>query len=187
MKRVFVLLLLLISAVATAGTDMPKDSTYQLKVELTDQAGHTWPLSSRSGRVQLVSMFYTSCTMVCPMIVDTMQITDNALDEPSRARMDMLLVSFDPARDSVDALRQYAERRKLHAPAWTLARVSAQDARQLAALLGLQYRQLPGGDFNHSSELILLDAEGRLIARTSIIGRADPEFVAAVRKATAGP
>jgi protein SCO1/2 len=49
--------------------------------------------------------------------------------------------------------------------------------RQLAAVLGIQYRALPNGDFNHSTALILLDADGRLVARTTRLAGADPAFV----------
>ncbi|NMW25113.1 SCO family protein, partial [Rhodanobacter denitrificans] len=59
--------------------------------------------------------------------------------------------------------------------------------RQLSGVLGLQYRQLPDGEFNHSSELILLDADGRIAARTTRIGKLDPEFVEAIRKVAAQP
>lgn len=182
MKRLLVLLCLLLAGVAHAATTLPRDSIYQLNVGLTDQAGKTWPLSARQGHVQLVSMFYSSCTMVCPMIVDTLKLTQKAVDEADRDRIDLLLVSFDPARDSVEVLKQYAERRKLDAPRWTLARAEPAATRQLAALLGVQYRPLPDGDFNHSSELLLLDEDGRIVARTAIIGRLDPEFVQAVKK-----
>lgn len=56
------------------------------------------------------------------------------------------------------------------------------NTRKLAALLNIQYRELPSGDFNHTSVLILLDAEGRIVGRTSVIGEADPAFVKLVAK-----
>jgi len=57
--------------------------------------------------------------------------------------------------------------------------------RKLAAVLGIQYRQLDDGEFNHSSALILLDGEGRISARTERIGTIDPAFVEAITKALA--
>jgi protein SCO1/2 len=51
----------------------------------------------------------------------------------------------------------------------------------------VRYRKLANGEFNHSSELILLDAEGRVLARTDKLGGVpDPAFVAKVRQAVAG-
>ena len=187
MKRLYLgfLFALLLGGNAFAAAPLPADSVYQFDATLTNQDGQAQPFAARRGQVQLVSMIYTSCTMVCPMIVDTMKLTRQAVAEPGRDKLALLAVSFDPARDSVDALHRYATARKLDLRYWTLARPEPQDARPLAALFGLQYRQLPDGDFNHSSELILLDADGRIAARTTIIGRVDPTFVAAVDKTLA--
>ena len=181
MKRLLLTLLaLLLAAPVQAASPLPSDSIYQLSVPLTDQDGHVAPLAAGRGTPRIVSMFYTSCTMVCPMIIDTMKATRRAAGEP--ANLALLAVSFDPGHDSVDVLRRYAAAHQLDLRYWTLARTRPEDTRSLAALLGVQYRQLPGGDFNHSSELLLLDADGRIVARSSIIGRTDPDFVAAVRK-----
>lgn len=187
MKKLFALLGFLLLGSVQAATTLPADSVYQLDVKLTDQDGASWPLASRRGHVQLVSMFYSSCTMVCPMIVDTMKLTRNSVDEADRDGLRLLLISFDPARDDVTVLKHYAERRKLDAGSWTLARAEPAATRQLAALLGVQYRPLPDGDFNHSSELLLLDREGRIVARTTVIGRVDAPFVQAVQKALREP
>jgi protein SCO1/2 len=54
-------------------------------------------------------------------------------------------------------------------------------------VLGVRYRQLADGDFNHTSALLLLDADGRILARTEKLGGVpDPEFLAAVRQAASG-
>ena len=183
MKRLLPLLaMLLLFGSAKAATPLPGDSIYNVSVQLTDQDGHQQKLADRRGRPQLITMFYTSCQMVCPMIIDSMRLTRNALDAPARAQIDLLAVSFDPLRDDVATLHTYAERRKLDPHIWTLARAEPAQVRQLSGVLGLQYRQLPDKEFNHSSELILLDAEGRIAARTTRIGKLDPVFVEAIRK-----
>ena len=98
-----------------------------------------------------------------------------------------LLVSLDPARDDPAALRRVAEKRRLDPARWTLARTGAAGVRRTAAVLGIRYRALADGEFNHSSALVLLDGEGRVLARTEQLGaKADPVFVAAVRSALAG-
>lgn len=188
MKRLLLgMLLLLVAGHAVAEAPLPGASVYQLDVRLIDQAGHDWHWADRRGHVQVVSMFYTSCSMVCPMIVDTMKLTAQAVHAPGRVPLNLMLVSFDSARDTVPVLHEYSQRRQLPAPSWTLATTdSPSAARQLAAVLGLQYRQLPDGDFNHSSELILLDGEGRIVARTDVIGRVDPSFVRAIEQTLAG-
>ncbi|MGN6707102.1 MAG: SCO family protein [Rhodanobacter sp.] len=177
---VLALLAVLFGGRAAAAPPLPGDSVYNLPVQLTTQDGQQQMLAERRGRPQLVTMFYTSCQMVCPMIIDSLRLTRNALDPATRAKIDLLAVSFDPAKDDVPTLKSYAEKRKLDPRIWTLARAEPVQVRQLSGVLGLQYRQLPDGEFNHSSELILLDAEGRIAARTTLIGRLDPAFVKAI-------
>ena len=65
---------------------------------------------------------------------------------------------------------------------WTFARVSEAGVRKLAAVLNIQYRQLPDGEFNHSTVISLLDSEGRIAAQTSQMMRLDPEFLARLHK-----
>jgi protein SCO1/2 len=175
---------LLGASVASAANALPGDSVYQLDIALDAHDGSQQAFADRRGRPQLVTMFYSSCPMVCPMIIDSLRMTRQALDEDARKDLDVLAVSFDSERDDPATLRALAEKRKL-GDGWTLAHVSAADARALAAVLGIQYRQLPDGEFSHSSELVLLDREGRIAARTGIIGKPDPEFIAAVREVVA--
>ena len=182
MKNLLVFAAMLLAIPAWADSALPTDSIYQANITLTDQNGHQFTLVGRRGQVQLVSMLYTSCPMVCPMIVDTLKMTRKSVIADSSGEPRILAVSFDPERDDVATLRAFAARRNLNLEHWTLARAEAGDVRTLAALLKLQYRQLPDGNFNHSSELIALDRDGRIAARTTIIGRIDPAFVAKVKE-----
>lgn len=158
---------------------LPGDSLYQLDLPLTDQSGRTFALRTLRGRPQLVAMFYTSCRYVCPLIIDTAKATERALPAALVPRFDVLLVSIDPERDDVAALASVAKRRSLDATRWRLVRTESAHVRELAAALGIQYRQLTDGEFNHASVLTVLDAEGRIARQTRTLGNADPEFVAA--------
>lgn len=181
----FVLLTLTCSIAGAAAPELPGESIYRLPVALVDQDGHGFTLADRRGTPQLVSMFYTSCPYVCPLIIDTLRKTQRAVGQDSK--LQVLLVSFDPERDSPQRLHEVFLERKLDAASWTLARTEAPDVRKLAAVLDIQYRALANREINHSSALVLLDAEGRIVARTDKIGELDPEFVASVRKALQKP
>lgn len=172
-------------AVGAAGASLPGDSIYQLPVKLTDQDGKSFELSARCGQPTIVSMFYTSCQFVCPMLIETVQLTTAKLTPEERARISTLLVTFDPARDDVKALKSIADKRSLDPAGWTLARTDAASVRKFAAALGIQYRQLPDGEYNHSTVLVLLDGQGRVIARTNKVGALDPAFVKLVKETAA--
>ncbi|HUI94117.1 MAG TPA: hypothetical protein VLX44_00060, partial [Xanthobacteraceae bacterium] len=54
------------------------------------------------------------------------------------------------------------------------------------ALLGISYRRLPDGDYDHSLIITLLDGEGRVVASTTtLVG--DAQFAAKLRAATQPP
>ncbi|HEY1139886.1 MAG TPA: SCO family protein [Lysobacter sp.] len=172
---------------APKGPPLPGDSVYQLPLVLTDQSGQARDWRTRRGQPQVVSMFYTSCQYICPLIVDSGKAVDRSLAPAQRARLGILLISMDPVHDTPKALQYIVDKRQLDTQRWTLASPPAGDVRAVAGVLGIRYRQLADGNFNHTSALILLDAEGRILARTEQVGsRPDPEFLAAVRKAT-GP
>ncbi len=172
---------------ATKPAPLPRDSVYQLPVQLTDQDGKRFEWASRRGKVQLVSMFYTSCQYICPLIIESGKAVERQLTPAQQKRLGVLLVSMDPARDTPAALKKVVDQRKLDLGRWTLATPPADNVRSVAAVLGIRYRQLADGEFNHSSMLVLVDANGRILARTEKIGtQPDPEFVAAVRKAVGG-
>jgi protein SCO1/2 len=67
---------------------------------------------------------------------------------------------------------------------WTLARTDATSVRKIAAVLGIQYRKLPDGSFNHSSIVTLLTPEGEIALQSSALGKADPALLAALAKIT---
>lgn len=164
---------------------MPGDSVYQLSLPLTEQRGRAFDWRTRRGKPQLVSMFYTSCQYICPLIVDSAKAIEKALTPAQRQHLGILLVSIDPQRDDPQALAKVATQRKLDPQLWTLARPAPDDVRAAAGVLGIRYRALADGEFNHTSVLVLLDADGRILARTEQVGsRPDPEFLAAVREAT---
>lgn len=171
---------------ASASAPLPADSIYQLDARMTDQSGKATSLAARRGRVQLVSMFYTSCRYICPLIIDSGQAIEKKLTPAEKARLGITLVSMDPKRDDPAALMRVATRRKLDLARWALLRPQAGDVRAIAGVLGIRYRELADGEFNHSSAMVLLDAQGRELARTEKLGSVpDPAFVAAVRKALA--
>lgn len=168
-------------AAETATASLPADSVYQLDMPLTDQLGRTTQLADRRGRPVLVSMFYTSCQFVCPMLIDALRDTEAKLSAEERSRMSVLMVSFDPEHDSVAVLRHTADERGLDGSHWSLARTDARNVRKLAAVLGIQYRAMKNGDFNHTTALILLDADGRIVGRSTKLGNADAAFVKVVK------
>ena len=189
-RTVLACLLLVVASApaAPAAAPLPRDSVYQLPLPLTDQHGKKWDWRSHRGQPQVVAMFYTSCQYMCPLIVDSGKAVEHGLTPAERAKLGIMLISMDPQRDTPAALMAIATKRKLDSRRWALASPRASDVRSVAGMLGVRYRQLANGDFNHTSALLLLDRDGRIVARTEQVGSVpDPAFIAVVRRSVAGP
>lgn len=147
--------------------EFPSDSIYQLNIPLTTQDGRTAPLLNFAKQIRIVTMLYTSCAYVCPMTIQSIKDLEAALPEQERARLKILLVSIDPQRDSVETLAAFAAKHELDLARWSLARATPGDVRKLAAMLGVQYRQLANKEFNHSTVLALISPDGRIVAKAN--------------------
>lgn len=161
---------------------LPGNSIYQNAATMVDQDGRSFKLAERRGQPMLVSMFYNSCQFVCPMLIDTLSNTEKELTNDERTHLSVMLITFDPARDDVKTLKSIADKRALDPAHWTLARTDAASVRKIAATLGIQYRLLADGEYNHTTVLVLLDADGRIVGRTKKIGMVDPGFVKLIRQ-----
>jgi protein SCO1 len=167
-------------------TELPRNSVYQLDVMLTDQDGHTAPwraAASPSAGPRIVGMFYSRCDYVCPMLFEAIKNIEAQLPPAQRQRLQVGLITIDPARDDVTALQKTAAQRSGDPARWHLYRTQPSDVRKLAGVLGVQYRQLSNGEFNHSTHIILLDPLGVELARSDQIAKPDPGFIKAVLKA----
>ena len=147
---------------ARAEDDVDRFSVYELDASWRDQSGATRSLASFRGTPVLLAMIYTHCTATCPLAVSELKRVA-ALDPDVR----FVLVSLDPARDDASRLAHYAAERALEPSRWTLLTGSDADVRDLAATLGVRFRQVTPDDLAHTNLITLLDREGRITRQTS--------------------
>jgi len=189
MKKMLSIFLCSLAFTASAAIPMaplPSDSILQIDSTFTNQDGRNFKLGQRRGKPQVISMFYTSCPYMCPLMIDSAKAVEHSMSASELGSLSVLLVSIDPVRDTPKALMSIVNKRKIDTRRWTLARTDEKGVRLLAGVLGIRYRALSNGEFNHTSVLILLDADGRILARTENLGnKPDPLFLAAVKKAVA--
>jgi len=165
-----------------AAPEPPADSLYHLRAELLTESGARLPFDVDRGHPTLISMFYGSCPAACPMLITSLQVYERQLPPAARAHVRVLLVSLDQARDTPQRLGELAREHRADPGRWTFSSASPADARKIASLLGIQYRQLPDGGFDHSLLITLLDEEGRILTSTTrLVG--DTQFEARLQAA----
>jgi protein SCO1 len=165
---------------STIRTSYPAQSPYSLDADIETASGTRTTLAELGGTPRIASMFYGHCASMCPVTLRTLQQLDASLSTAERSRLSFLLLSLDPSRDSVEVLKQYADAAHLRSDRWTLGRSATDQVPRIAERLGVRYRAIAGGEIDHGSELVLLDAQGRTVARSNGLGVVDDAFMSAV-------
>ncbi len=169
------------TAQSSDGNLLPPNSVYNLQVPVEDQFGEITGLDRYKGQPVLITMFYASCPHVCPMLISTIKLTESKLSGEERADLRVLTISIDPERDTPEKLRETIERHSVDATRWSMVRPDPGDLRTIAGVFGVKYKQLPDGEFSHTTRIVLLDREGTQVASTEQLGRHDTAFLEAIR------
>ena len=112
MKVFLLAVLLVVAPLASADSGYPPQSIYNLNAKLIDQSGAVRGLDMHRGHPVLVTMFYGSCPLACPMLIDTLRSFERSLTPAERARIRVVLISIDPERDTTESLRARAAPRR---------------------------------------------------------------------------
>lgn len=156
-------------------------SIYDLRVQLRDQDGRSVSLDVFRGHPVLITMFYSSCTNACPLLMSDLKRLEQQLEPATRDRVRVLMISFDSARDTPEVLARHARERGIDVTRWKLASAPDETAREISAVLGIRYRKLDNGVYFHTSAIVLLDEQGRPRARADGLGKDSTSIVMALR------
>jgi protein SCO1/2 len=123
------------------------------------------PLDTRSlrGKLVLLNFGFTSCPDVCPMVLARLRQAVKELGDDAEG-VQVVFVSFDPARDKLPAIKAYLEH---FDPAFLGATGSEVQIATVAARYGVVYLKensdsAAGYGFAHSDYIYLLDTDGRV-------------------------
>jgi protein SCO1 len=133
-------------------------------VRLQGSANMLWGNAHEPRRVYLVDFIYTRCPSICLALGSEYQRMQSALAaEP--ARVHLVSLSIDPARDSALELAAWAQRQRADPAWWTVGQTSTRRERE-ALLRALRVVVVPDGadGFVHNGAIHLIDAQGRLLA-----------------------
>jgi protein SCO1/2 len=160
-----------------AGVVYSDRSLYQLESKWVSDMAREVRLGVLHGKPQLVAMVFTSCEYACPIIVNDLKRIESALPENIRTNVGLLLISFDHERDTPKKLNDFRKRMELPLERWTMLRGDADDVRELAALLGVNYRKEARGQYAHSNVISLLNTNGEVVFQQSGLNIPTGEFV----------
>ena len=149
---------------------------------LTDQNGERFQLSDHRGKAALLFFGYTTCAEACPITLAKVKSVYSMLGSRQKDVM-TVFVSVDPARDTPDVLKRYMEYFLKGSIGLT------GEKREIDAVVkryGARYEieksdSALGYHVNHTTDIYLLDREGKVRQRFKHADR--PDMIAAgVRK-----
>ncbi|HRE08953.1 MAG TPA: SCO family protein [Opitutaceae bacterium] len=139
-----------------------RDSLYQLDATFVDDAGRPVSLGDLRGRPVILTLFFSSCGYACPLLLGDMMRIRAGLTPEVRERARLVLVSFDVRRDTPEKLAAFRQQRQLDA-GYLLLHAEAAGVSELAALLGVKYKEEADGSFAHSNVITVLNPAGEIV------------------------
>ncbi len=154
------------------GTHLGKD------LELQDGSGQTRRLADYKGKIALVFFGYTQCPDVCPTAMAELSQTMELLG-PEAAKVQVIMISVDPARDTPEILSAYV---KAFNPNFVGLTGTPDQLSKTAKSFKAYYAKSSGGTaeqygMDHASSFYVLDQKGE--ARVLIAGNAKAQDIAA--------
>ena len=132
---------------------------------LVDQARRRVTLSSFVGKVVVVNFVYTRCALpqFCLRMANDFGALQKRFPRDLGRDLVLLTITFDPERDTPEALASYASRWQAEGMGWRFLTGSPEDIRRVCALFG-QEAFPDEGLMNHSLHTAVIGRTGLLVA-----------------------
>jgi protein SCO1/2 len=133
-----------------------------MQVALVDQRNEPCSLAAAAGKVRVVSFFYRCCSIMtmCPQLTAAVSDAGGRLTDEEKRAVSILLVSFDPERDTPERLAEYGK--SIHADPTVIRLATGEVAavKTLTEACGVQFAAEGGGEIGHNMRTVVLDGEG---------------------------
>lgn len=134
--------------------------------DLTDQFGDSFKLGDLDGKVVLMDFIYTNCPGPCPILSRNLVSVQRSLAPPMQARVWFVSVTLDPARDTPEVLRAYAEKHSMDLENWSLLTGAPELVAAVVQSYGVgSVRAADGVTIDHRIATFLIDPKGRIAKR----------------------
>ncbi len=132
---------------------------------LTDHLRRRVTLSQFRGKVVAVNFIYTSCALpqFCYRVANHFGAVQKRFQSRTGQDVVLLTVTFDPVRDTPEALARYASQWKGNPDMWRFLTGPSDDVRRVCGLFGVEFFP-EEGLMNHSIHTAVIDRQGRLVA-----------------------
>jgi len=129
--------------------------------DLVDHRGEAFNLERLKGQWSMIFFGFTNCPDVCPTTLVTLNDTYSKLKDSEKENLQIIMVSLDPERDTVEKLGQYM-------PYFNAEFIGVTGnkhfIKRFTTEINIAYNQVPleGDDYtvDHSSQIVLVNPNG---------------------------
>jgi protein SCO1 len=127
-----------------------------------DATGRKITTADLRGKPLLVTLIYTSCSDVCPVIIESLAPAAKAAEDTlGKGSFNILTIGFDTRTDTPERMRAFAQAHNVGADNWHFVGSDKETVERLAAAVGFDYFSTVGG-FDHMAQVTLLDKTGTI-------------------------
>ena len=129
--------------------------------DLLDHHGESFTKERLMGKWSMVFFGFTNCPDVCPTTLATLNDTYSKLKDAEKEKLQIIMISLDAERDSVEKLAEYMP---YFNPEFIGVTGNKHFIRRLTAEINIAYNKVPleGEDYtvDHSTQMVLVNPKG---------------------------
>ena len=156
----------LIVSLALAANLAAEESLPRLKsapeFTLTNYDDQRVALKQLRGKALAITFIFASCADTCPLLTAKMAGIQNRLGKDFGSKVNFILITVDPDRDTPEVLKRYAGAHKANSPGWFFLTGTTAEIRDVAKRYGIYYKKMPRGDVDHTFLTSLVDQSGTI-------------------------
>ncbi|MCA0755563.1 SCO family protein [Paenibacillus sp. N4] len=133
--------------------------------QMKDIDGNSVSLESTNGKARIVYFYFANCPDVCPPTTFLLSEVQDKLREQNKlgSKAELISITFDPERDTPEAIRDFAQRLDAEFDGWHFLRGDNWESTlQLAKDFGVAVVKEKDGSFTHMNVITLVDQEGQI-------------------------
>lgn len=152
----------------------------------TDSSGQLLTKKELLGKPFVIAFVFTKCLGPCPAVTLQMRELQERMKDYD---FNLVTLTVDPARDTTDVLREYGEAQNADFDRWKFL---TGDQRQIYGLIQRSFKmpvqettgadRKPGFEIIHSTNIMLVDATGRVVGKYNAYAENKEQEMARLRK-----
>lgn len=105
-------IILLIVFISSINFSLATESVYDLEINFENADGKKINMKDLKGNIQVLSMIYTRCKTICPVIINNMKKIEQEIIKNKIKNVKFTLITLDPENDKTEQIKNFVKEKK---------------------------------------------------------------------------